>query len=881
MATHAPTAVGVTSGATPRHIVLPDAEYTQYTHRGSKFDMRVPRRGVPWEGGWIEYLSGDMYDSECRCGVIRRAVFFSDDGRRGPVVALKILDRKRVAKALDSWESEVAMMAKLQPRGLLSRRACPQMPRWDRRAVPGEPNVYIATEWAAGGTLQAWAARHVRDLRARNMFSVWFERVLPRLATQLLEGLAHMHRCGRGVVHLDLDPVNIVMTSPDLETAELMFIDFGSAREVDAAGRVGDDGIKWKFSFCAPEIHRFWAHQIDSFDGRAADVFSAAAILWWLVALPPACLFDDMQSSHIVDVQKHWLSNLMRHAEGLHDEQARERVHRAMAQAQAEAAAALHEATAVRAALDAARAHAHAHAHAPTPASTAPTPAARVAVLEAQLRAAEERVRTTQLCCAELREGRRVVLPFQTGECLCCRWGFKIPPQWCSLLVYVLFRDRTPAHVALAHLQRDVHRRHLPAPPAAAAAAAAAKAAATTTTAAVPSPSRASHASEGDLPRGVAESVLQSSSGLAARAAHQEASQVGGGAVTSARQTTVVAAASGVWSKRSGELQQAPTPTPTPMRSSTATPPAAVVAVPPPVPLLPQRSYMSLGVSLNDLSTGSLLTGYFASPPPAHGGAGTESASSEGSLLGLSPTAADAFAVSASGAGAGAGPGVAAGAGTGAGAGAGAGVGAQGTAYAQDRQGHGQGQLKQGGASVTGAKRLAPSRSDSPSNAGAKLSPARVRRRTRYSVRRPARAVRQSSKTSTASLSSLMSFERGTGGASDAVRHAPLHHHAAAGSSGGGAARSSAAAGAGRSGPMASATDGADAHGTHPLDSLLSMSSGGSASGGSVKSTSSVFSSWTVDGTPDDAAGTPSAAVPQPPHVARLVSDASMMPDAA
>lgn len=451
-------------------------QYTVYSHRGqSPFNMVVPRQ-VPWHGGVIVFPDDNMYDRECRCGLVKYAQFYphgthargGSQQQQPVVVALKILDRARVAAEADEWEKEVSVMMKLQPRGLAGvERACRQIGLWDYRAVEGEPNVYIATEWAAGGTLQSWAMRHVRALRDASNFPLWFERVLPRLAHQLFTGLAHIHAAGdHGVAHLDLDPVNIVMTSPDLLTAEVRFIDFGSARAADSMGEVGDDGIKWKFHYCAPELHQFWARQLDRFKGAEADMFSAAAVLWWLIALPPACLFQDTSSRTMVDQRKDWLVNLRRHAEGLHKDEAEARAKAALCAARDALSAALARAGQLKAAkasaeraLLAASARrssartlpeqqvAHQHVEAAT---------AQYSHLASQLASAEQEVRVRHLCHTEMAAGRRVVQPFVEGECLCCRWGFNIPPQWRTLLVYVLLRDRTPASQVLLQLQRDI-----------------------------------------------------------------------------------------------------------------------------------------------------------------------------------------------------------------------------------------------------------------------------------------------------------------------------------------------------------------------------------------------------------------------------------------
>lgn len=550
-------------GMSSHGVPLPAREYDVYEHKGEKkFTMHMPRRGVPWEGGWIEYQGG-MYDSECRCGVVKHAVFHPADGGRPMAVALKVLDRAQDRAQLDSWEHEVDVMQRLQPRGLQQRRVCRQFGLWDFRAVDGEPNVYIATEWAAGGTLQAWATRHVRELKAANQFGMWFKDVLPRLAQQLLQGLAHMQACGQhGIAHLDLDPVNIVMSSNDLLTAELRFIDFGSARCADAAGQVGDDGIKWKFHYCAPEIHDFYNHKLDRFAGADADMFSAGTILWWLIALPPACLFQDLHSKRVVDIEKHWLKNLRLHAEGLHTAAAMEEARQQLVAAERSLAEAVHHATVAH--REVSRLHgelvnaASFLQRAPYGRPQAQAQEHQMAVMAeynaavAAAAVADDHARTCSMQAQELRAGNRVVEPFRHGECLCCRWGFNIPRQWCSLVVHVLLRDRTNAAHALRILHRDVLL--TPAPGASAAAdqaaavvqAAAVDSAAAAAVGAAVGSVEAAVPSAGAVPREVAEAALQDDPSPSTSAASAKATRHAAAIAAAAVGAGAGAAASGV-----------------------------------------------------------------------------------------------------------------------------------------------------------------------------------------------------------------------------------------------------------------------------------------------------------------------------------------------
>ena len=84
---------------------LDAALYVSYAHksgRNGRFLMQVPSRRVPWRGGWMEYEEPGVNDAECRCGLVKRAVFYASSGAPGVAVALKILDRKAVKADADS-----------------------------------------------------------------------------------------------------------------------------------------------------------------------------------------------------------------------------------------------------------------------------------------------------------------------------------------------------------------------------------------------------------------------------------------------------------------------------------------------------------------------------------------------------------------------------------------------------------------------------------------------------------------------------------------------------------------------------------------------------------------------------------------------------------
>lgn len=194
--------------------------------------------------------------------------------RSGADVAIKVLTatEARGPTWRAAFRREVRLLAALDhpavitvlDAGELGREGAPGLP-------PGSP--WLAMELAAGGTLRAWGGRlpwaAVRDALAR-----------------LLDGLAHAH--GRGVVHLDIKPANVLLgcATRDLggpahpAIAGLRLADFsvGARLGEEPAPAVGASVVGTP-PFMAPEqLHGWWRDW-----GPWTDLFAVGALAWFLL----------------------------------------------------------------------------------------------------------------------------------------------------------------------------------------------------------------------------------------------------------------------------------------------------------------------------------------------------------------------------------------------------------------------------------------------------------------------------------------------------------------------------------------------------------------------------------------------------------------------
>jgi hypothetical protein len=179
------------------------------------------------------------------------AVWLALDLRLDAPVAFKSVSRFRLdrgsSRRLDALLHEARIMFTLRHRHIV------QVYTVRETAVA----VYLVLQYVRGGSLADRVAKEGKPLD-------W--EAAARYVADVGEGLMAVHE--RGLIHRDVKPANVLW---DPETDEALLTDFG------IAARLTDPGeIAGTIPFMAPEVMR---GQI----GQAADTYSLAATLFWLI----------------------------------------------------------------------------------------------------------------------------------------------------------------------------------------------------------------------------------------------------------------------------------------------------------------------------------------------------------------------------------------------------------------------------------------------------------------------------------------------------------------------------------------------------------------------------------------------------------------------
>jgi hypothetical protein len=175
------------------------------------------------------------------------SVWLARDERTGLEVALKIVPRE--GKAATRAEREALAAARLRHERCLRAYALER----------DSNNVYIAYEYVPGQTMrQALRAGDLNDADS------------VEAAAQVLEALAHAH--GRGVVHRDVKPSNVLVA--DGEELSIRLLDFGLAQLAEEETLTATGDVPGTLAYVPPE--RLHGEPGDP----AADVWAVGVMLW-------------------------------------------------------------------------------------------------------------------------------------------------------------------------------------------------------------------------------------------------------------------------------------------------------------------------------------------------------------------------------------------------------------------------------------------------------------------------------------------------------------------------------------------------------------------------------------------------------------------------
>jgi hypothetical protein len=179
------------------------------------------------------------------------SVWLARDERTGLEVALKIVPRE--GKAATRAEREALAAARLRHERCLRAYALERDSR----------NVYIAYEYVPGQTMrQALRAGELNDAEA------------VEAAAQVLEALAHAH--GRGIVHRDVKPSNVLVAEAD--EVSIRLLDFGLAQLAEEESLTATGDVPGTLAYVPPE--RLHGEPGDP----AADIWAVGVMLWEALA---------------------------------------------------------------------------------------------------------------------------------------------------------------------------------------------------------------------------------------------------------------------------------------------------------------------------------------------------------------------------------------------------------------------------------------------------------------------------------------------------------------------------------------------------------------------------------------------------------------------
>lgn len=238
--------------------------------------------GVGYDGRMAErrsgYAIGDSIDDRYRVtGLVGRGgqgvVYAAVDQLLGSKVAVKCLN----AELAEDAGFKMRMHREARAMGALSGTSAAQIFAFNR-AKRGE--LYIVMELLAGRDLDAYLLELEKHGAAIDL------RRLVSLLSPIAETLDTAHDLG--IVHRDIKPGNVFVLDT-MTRGGVRLLDFGLAKDLNAASMTQDGMIAGSPAYIAPEIWRGRAKEAD----RRIDVYSYASLIYR--ALSGAPPFDPKQ----------------------------------------------------------------------------------------------------------------------------------------------------------------------------------------------------------------------------------------------------------------------------------------------------------------------------------------------------------------------------------------------------------------------------------------------------------------------------------------------------------------------------------------------------------------------------------------------------------